>query len=202
MVSSEAEERIASDGVNEALKGRLDRALKSRNENNQIGVELAGRLGLNQLVAMDDHTADLIQKRAPDTLGPTIRSVWGADVAGEAEVDAMEQTFLGSAERALAGYLFMNSRAYQELTIAADFGAAAARPDHDAVTRQYVAWWQTRGLRIAANVVGGVGNHPGANVLVIVGASHKAYFDAYLEPMQDIELVRVEDVLKATPPAR
>ena len=34
-----------------------------------------------------------------------------------------------------------------------------------------------------------------AGVLVIVGASHKAYFDAYLDQMHDFELVSVEDVL-------
>ena len=39
------------------------------------------------------------------------------------------------------------------------------------------------------------GNRPGARVLVLVGASHKAYFDAYLEPMQDVELVSVDAVL-------
>ena len=77
----------------------------------------------------------------------------------------------------------------------ADFGLAAATPDHDGVAREYLAWWQTRGLRMAANVVEGAGNDPGARVLVIVGSSHKAYFDAYLNQMHDIALVDVQQVL-------
>ena len=61
--------------------------------------------------------------------------------------------------------------------------------------RTYLAWWQTRGLRMAANVVEGAGNQPGAKVLVIVGASHKSYFDAYLDQMHDIEIVDVDTIL-------
>ena len=191
------EQRTAADGVSEALRDKLDRMQLSRNENFLIGVELARRLGHETLLAMDDHSADLIQSRALEVLGPAIRKVWSTDVPGEAEREARMPTYLGSAERALAGFRYMNSPEHQHLTIAADFGLAAATPDHDAVTRQYVAWWQTRGLRMAANVVEGAANQPGAKVLVIVGASHKAYFDAYLEPMQDVELVSVEAVLGA-----
>ena len=33
-----------------------------------------------------------------------------------------------------------------------------------------------------------------ACVLVITGSSHKAYFEAYLDQMQDIELVNLQDV--------
>ena len=40
-----------------------------------------------------------------------------------------------------------------------------------------------------------VNEAPGAKMLVIVGASHKAYFDAYLDQMQDWELVSVDAVL-------
>ena len=95
----------------------------------------------------------------------------------------------------LAGYRFINAPAYQQATINADFGLAAATPDNDAVARQYVSWWQTRGLRMAANVVEAAGNEPGARMLVIVGSSHKAYFDAYLDQMHDWELIGVDAVL-------
>lgn len=188
-------ERLAADGVTEALAERLDRLLNSRNENNQIGVALAVRLGLETLAPMDDHSADAIYAYSPDTLGPVIQSVWSADVPGVDEQRARARSYLGSAEGLLAGYRFINSPDYQRMTISADFGRAAATPDEDAVARHYVAWWQTRGLRMAANVIEAAGNQPGARVLVIVGSSHKPYFDAYLDQMHDVELISVDAVL-------
>lgn len=188
-------ERIAADAVSEALQERLDRLLTSRNENNLIALALANRLGIERLAAMDDHSADIVQTRAPGSLGPVIQGVWAAEHPLDPEMDAAQRRYLGSAAGVLDGYRFLNSEVYQRFTIEGDFGLAAATPDGDAVARQYLAWWQVRGLRMAANVVEAAGNQPGARVLVIVGASHKAYFDAYLDQMHDIELVSVEQVL-------
>ncbi|MBL4537829.1 MAG: hypothetical protein JKP96_04095 [Oceanicaulis sp.] len=191
----EPSDRIAADGLTEALVETLDAMLGSRGENNAIGVALAARLGLISLATMDDHTADSIYAHAPETLGPTIQSVWAQSDPDTDVVFEEAQTYLGSPERVLAGYRFINAPAYQQATINADFGLAAATPDNDAVARQYVSWWQTRGLRMAANVVEAAGNEPGARVLVIVGSSHKAYFDAYLDQMHDWELIGVDAVL-------
>jgi len=191
---SEAD-RMAGDDVSQPLVDALDTLLTSRNESNLIGVEIAKRRGLNRVVAMDDHTADFVLTRAPETLWPTVQAMWGriSDEAKAMRVRQME--FLGSPERVLAGYRFMNSPEAQRVTIDADFGAAARNAENDAVARQYLAWWQTRGLRMAANVVEAAGNQPGAKVLVVVGASHKSYFDAYLDQMQDFEIVDVDAVL-------
>ncbi len=191
----DSDDRIAADGVSEALRAQLDRLLTSRNENNLLALRLARALGLERLAAMDDHSADIIQVLAPPELGPAIQSVWQADHPRDAEMAEAEDGYMGSPEAVLDGYRFLNSEPYQRYVIEGDFGRAAATPDADAVARQYVAWWQVRGLRMAANVVEAAGNRPGARVLVIVGASHKAYFDAYLDQMHDIELVDVQAVL-------
>ena len=37
---------------------------------------------------------------------------------------------------------------------------------------------------------------PGARVLNLVGAMHKAYYDAYLNMIHDVQLVDAEEVLK------
>ncbi|MEM9170316.1 MAG: DUF5694 domain-containing protein [Pseudomonadota bacterium] len=191
--------RLAADGVSDDVRARLDKNIVSRNENNLIGIALARRLGLTTLAAMDDHTADFVYAFAPETLWPTVQSVWSSPTPGADAIMAEQQSYLGSAEKALAGYRFVNSPRYQRFIIDADFGKAAATPDNDYVARQYLAWWQTRGLRMAANVIEAAGNEPGANVLVIVGASHKAYFDAYLDQMQDVEIVSVDAVMADTP---
>ncbi|MEM6586437.1 MAG: DUF5694 domain-containing protein, partial [Pseudomonadota bacterium] len=189
------DQRSAEDGLTEEIVEELDQLLNSRNESNLIGVEIARRRGLNRVVAMDDHTADFVLARAPDTLWPTVQAMWGR-ASDEANAMLKKKTeLLGTPEGVLEGYRFMNAPDAQRLTIDADFGAAARNPENDAVARQYLAWWQTRGLRMAANVVEAAGNQPGAKVLVVVGASHKSYFDAYLDQMLDFEIVDLDAVL-------
>lgn len=188
-------ERVTSPMISERMATYLNRLLASRNESGSIGVALARRLGLAHVSPMDDHTADLVQVRAPDTLGPALREMWSTPNAAAREARAKQMEFMGSPAKAMAGYRYINSPQYQQMTIDNDFGKAGRTSANDGVTRQYLAWWQTRGLRMAANVVEAAGNQPGAKVLVIVGASHKSYFDAYLDQMQDIEIVDVDAVL-------
>jgi hypothetical protein len=190
-------ERTATDGISKEMGEQLDKDLGSRNENRLIGIELAARLGHSKLVAIDDHSADLIQTRAPDTMGPAVKAAWSKPHPLEKEFTARREAFSGSPEKIIESYLFLNSEPFQRYSIEKDFGQAAATPDYDAAARQYVAWWQTRGLRMAANVIEAAGNHPGARILVITGSSHKAYFEAYLDQMHDIELVDLREVLSA-----
>ena len=59
-----------------------------------------------------------------------------------------------------------------------------------------VAWWETRNLRIAANIRSTFQQNPDARVLSIIGATHKGYLDAYLDMMQDVRLVDAMQFLK------
>ncbi|WP_156896247.1 DUF5694 domain-containing protein [Aestuariibacter salexigens] len=189
------EQRIAEDGVTESMLERFNRGLSSRNENNLIGVTLAKRLGIEQLSMMDDHTADYIYLNSPEELLSVIKSVWNSEHPRQQYIDNQMQMLSGSAENLLKQYLFINSKSYQRFTIENDFGLATAWPERDGLARQYVAWWQVRGLRMVANTLEAAANHPGARVLVITGASHKAYFESYLNQMHDVELVSVDAVL-------
>ena len=60
----------------------------------------------------------------------------------------------------------------------------------------YFAWWEVRNLRMVANIRTAFGNQPSARVLNIVGISHKAHYDAYLDMMSDVRVVDAETVLK------
>jgi Family of unknown function (DUF5694) len=61
--------------------------------------------------------------------------------------------------------------------------------------RKYVAWWEVRNQRMAANIRASFADRPGARVLVLVGSSHKAYLDAYLSSISEVELVDPLDIL-------
>ncbi|GGY47287.1 DUF5694 domain-containing protein [Parvularcula lutaonensis] len=186
------DERKLGDGLTEELIAEIDKRTASRNESNVIAAVLAHRLGHDQVWPMDDHSADRILIRAEENPFPALSEhVWSAEPEGRAFYEK-SLSLLQTPEGVLEAYRRLNSKKAQELTIAGDFGGAAA---HSTVTRTYVAWWQARGLRMAANVVEIAGSKPEAKVLVIVGASHKAYFDAYLDQMHDIELVSVDQIL-------
>jgi hypothetical protein len=77
-----------------------------------------------------------------------------------------------------------------------DFGAALNEPSRQAFGRLYVGYWETRNLRIAANIRDILGVHPGSRALVLIGASHKPYLEAYLDQMHDVMLVDTATVLK------
>jgi hypothetical protein len=49
---------------------------------------------------------------------------------------------------------------------------------------------------MVANIRSSFDNNPGARVLAIVGATHKGYFDAYLDMMQDVRIVDVMQFLR------
>ncbi len=80
--------------------------------------------------------------------------------------------------------------------IASDMGRNAACPSKELYGRQYVAWWETRNLRIAANIRATFQKLPEARVLAIIGATHTGYLDAYLHMMQDVRLVDAGQFLR------
>jgi hypothetical protein len=62
--------------------------------------------------------------------------------------------------------------------------------------RNYLAYWETRNLRMAANIREAMGERPGMRMLVIVGASHKGYLEAYLHQMHDLRVLDTGAVLR------
>ena len=102
---------------------------------------------------------------------------------------------LGSPEGLVKYFLSLNDESSQQSPVDLDFGAVAKRSDSNNLARRYLAWWQVRGLRMAANVVEATALNPNAKVLVLVGSSHKPYFENYLNQMHDFEIIPVEQVL-------
>lgn len=96
----------------------------------------------------------------------------------------------------LATYRAVNDPALLRLAIASDFGQAMADPSSPRYGRQYVGGWETRNLRMVANVHAAFVGHLGARVLSVVGSSHKPWFDGLLGMMQGVDIVDAEQVLR------
>ncbi|AWL04989.1 DUF5694 domain-containing protein [Massilia oculi] len=191
-----AAERHAGDGLDEVLVARLHRLEVRPGESVMIAAQLAARLGHDRVHAMDDQTAGrpYTDRKAA---GEAIMKAWDNPANKQREEqDKVLKQELGSAEGVLALYRAYNSPAHVAATFEIDFGAAMNEPSPQRFGRNYVGYWETRNLRMAANIRDVVGVTPGTRLLVIVGASHKGYLEAYLHQMHDVRLVDTAQVLR------
>ena len=116
--------------------------------------------------------------------------------AGEVAADRRQQETLTGRGDMLALYRFINRPEVLRRQIAADMGAAMRDESPGPLARIYVAGWETRNLRMVANVRAAFRERPGARVLCIVGATHKPWFDSLLGQMQGVAIVDAEKVLQ------
>ncbi|MFT3976792.1 MAG: DUF5694 domain-containing protein [Sphingomonas bacterium] len=189
-------ERRAGDGLDDALAAELDKTRTRRNENYLIAAALAARLGLERVYPVDDHTADDESGDDP-AFGKAIEAVWKnpAVAALHARETALEAR-IAEPGGMLALYRYLNSPEAAEVAFGSDFGAALVEPSPQHFGRRYVGWWETRNLRMVANIRSILARHPGGRALAVVGVSHKGYFEAYLGMMHDVKLGDAAAVLR------
>jgi len=193
-------ERHAGDGLNDELVAVLDKVKDRLNETNLIAAPLAARLGLERLWSVDDHSADtadpldLAEKKASDE---AIARAWdnSATHVRQAE-DKRLQEGLGQQDGVLAMFRAYNAPDVAMTVYQSDFGAAFLEPSPKGYGRNYLGYWETRNLRMVANIRDILGQHPGTRLLAMVGVSHKGYDEAYLNQMHDVNLVDAERMLK------
>ena len=189
-------ERRAGDGLDGKLVAVLDKLEKEQNERYQVAVRLAARLGHERVHAMDDHTADSMipDQKAYDA---ALAKAWD-NPAVKRRIQESDARYakLGTPEAVLAVYRADNAPEDARLAFDGDFGAALEEPSPQRYGRQYLGYWETRNLRMASNIRDVMSAQPGMRVLVVVGASHKGYLEAYLHQMHDVRVVDAGAVLK------
>jgi len=195
-----AEERRAGDGLTDALVTTLETARTRRNETYLVAATLAARLGLERLWSVDDHSADSPGPVTPEEIQANeaaITKAWDnpATRARRAESEQLNAR-LAQPDGLLNLYRAYNAPDAPMLVYRSDFGAALAEPSPQGFGRQYVGYWETRNLRMVANMRDIIGRYPGTRLLTIVGASHKGYYESYLNQMHDVRLADVGAVLQ------
>lgn len=189
-------ERRAGDGLDAALVARLEELRTRRNENYWIAAPLAARLGHQRVYAVDDHTfhAMIADEEA---FGAAIRHVWDNPVAAQRrDMEAALVKSIESGGDILAVYRRYNEPEQAMLAYRSDFGAALGDTSPQRFGRQYVGGWETRNLRMVANIREVIAARPGQRVLAFVGASHKGYYEDYLDRMHDVALADAGEVLR------
>lgn len=189
------QERRAGDGLDGALVQALDEYMQRGDETTLVAARLAARLGLERLHPVDDHTGDDGHVDDIQAYGAAIQRAW--DTRGDVVAAAREAGLAAlRGGDALEAYRQANSPQVLQAMVEGDFGAALADPSPERYGQFYVGGWETRNLRMVANVRDAFRDRPGARVLAIVGATHKPWFDSLLGRMQGVDIVDVQDVLR------
>lgn len=189
-------ERHAGDGLDAALVARLQTLEGKRDESYLIAAQLAARLGHERVYPMDDHTAD---STVPDekAYGEAIMKAWSNPATEKrTRMNKALKERLGKPEDVLAMYRAYNAPGESRLAFDSDFGAALNEPSPQRFGRGYVGYWETRNLRMVSNIRDVLGARPGIRMLVIVGAAHKGYLEAYLHQMHDVRIVDAAPLLR------
>ena len=188
-------ERQPGEGLDASLVTLLGQIATRRNENYLLASRLAARLDLQRVHAVDNHTGDNIAVADEEAFGKAMSAAWGA---GSAALNEREKRVkeLSAAPDLLPLYRYANDPGYLQALADVNVKAALRAKSPQGYPQIWVAGWETRNLRMVANIREAFRERPAARVLSIVGASHKPWFDTWLGQQQGVDIVDVAGVLK------
>lgn len=189
-------ERRAGDGLTEELASDLQARTTKKSETGLVAAQLAARSGLERVWSVDDQS--FVGAPVDDkAYGAAVARAWD-NPATKARTAANAALYagIGRPNGLLDMYRALNAPSLAAQAYQSDWGAALTEPSAQAYGRRYVGYWETRNLRMVANIREILGRVPGTRLVAIVGSSHKPYYEAYLNQMRDVTLVDVEPVLR------
>lgn len=190
-------DRIADDALTAELVQTLAKRMARLNESSLIAARLAARLGHERVYPVDDHTGDIAGHPIDEeTFGTQMRQIWDNPASAErlAAYQKWQEQLEGGTLSVLEWYRSLNTEEQARLAMKSDFGAAAGSTLPGNAGRKYLAYWETRNLRMVANLRQVIGDE--RRVLAIVGVSHKPYYERYLRMTSDVRLVDTSVVLE------
>jgi hypothetical protein len=196
-------ERVPDDSVPSLLAEQLNtyETPARRNENYLIASRLASRLGLERVYPTDDQSDDVGPEYPGDfaaDMNAFTDEPWFAALLDSPEFLPLREAsnHLTSAQEALNTYRMLNRNSVGWDDANGQWLNMINRESPHGSGRVRVAAWETRNLRMAANIREVAAQFPGGRVLVITGSAHKAWLDAYLRMMSDVEVADASRVLR------
>lgn len=184
------------------LGDRIGRLKTSTNENELLGARLADQLGQPRLFGMDDHPGEDVYGPVFEALIPAIgQSKAYAAFKAEARIikEAGERTRQAVAGRDLLPlYRWFNSAEYSGLVLDEEWRLFVDRDLPRGAGQARIDLWDARNLAMVSNILRVVSRHPGERVLVIVGASHKPFFDDYLTRSIGVRVRQLDEFAPST----
>lgn len=196
-------ERIAGDGILSSMVKILNRFATHRNEIASIASRVAADVGRERVYGAGDHSSD--------TAIPDFKDMQQAVNAEPGLVDLFNHktaTFravpedtmkLSSAAQVMPVLKWKNSARFGELDADAQWFSMLRSTKMDTYGRQRVAAWEAQNLEMAVAIRKATAPIAGGRALLVVGAAHKPFIEAYLRMFTDIEIVSVTDLLNSVP---
>ena len=183
----------------EALAVRTDGLA---NEIYSIGVRLARERGLGQVHPIDDHTSERVYDLEKAAAEGGLREI----LAGHPTYDSFREYRREGRRRTtealesgdlLPFFRWKNDPSTVARDVRLQWGIFLELADETPMAQKRIAHWEIRNLKMVTHVRKMMLHHPGERILVVVGGGHKAFFDAYLDRMLDVEVVQLDEVLEA-----
>jgi len=188
-------ERTASEELDIELVSMIQDALNSEGEVALIAAPLAARLRHSSITSMDNQATHMNSpsSHTREAYGKAIEAAWDNKACAQRlPVFEKAKAEASTIEGVETLYRILNASDQAKAAFHCDFGAAMNEPSEEAFGRRYLAYWETRNLRMAANIREAMGEEPGKKTLVIVGATHKGYLEHYLDQMHDVKVVSTD----------
>jgi hypothetical protein len=200
----DAQARAAQKAVPADLAALLDARLARVDETYAIAARVARALGLETLEPVDDFE-DLDAYAVID-------AQLDKDLEGNALVAAISKTpvYQDAASRLkecvksgdlLPQLALVNSAGYAAADVDAQWGVFLRTHFASGADRGRLGLWENRNLKIAARIRAVAALHPGGRVLVVYGAAHRPFLEAYLARTADVEVVGFENLAPQAPAA-
>ena len=184
--------RAAQSAVPAELAALLDARAARVDEVYAIGARLARALDLETLDPVDDFEDLDAYAVIEATLDKEVAGNALLAAVGKAPVYRDATTHLEACVAAgdlLPQYALINSPEYGAADVDAQWGVYLRTHFASRADRTRLGLWENRNLKIAARIRAVAALHPGGRVLVIYGAAHRPFLDAYLSRTADVELV-------------
>lgn len=196
-------DRIAGDGLDEKLILRLNRFAGLRSELSSIAARLAADTGLERVHGAGDHASDVAQPPsaavdAAISAEPGIKDQF-EHLTPAFRVVPEEAMKLSSAAEIMPVMKWLNSARFGAMDADAQWFSMLRSAKFGAVGRQRVAAWEAQNLRMTVVIREATAPIASGRALLVVGAAHKPFIEAYIRTFTDIELVSVPAMLDAKP---
>jgi hypothetical protein len=193
--------RAAQVTLPDTTAAALTDRLTAANETYSIGVRLAHRRGQQRLYPIDHHGSKdlLLEIYRPLQKSAVVDSMRTAFKRNPVlrRADSLERAGLRDGSL-LRMYRHRNSDVVAQTDVRLQWRPWLRANLPDDIGRTRLALWETRNLHMVGHIRRVTAQHPGGRVLVIVGSSHKPFFDAYLRQMMGVQVVEAADVLSSS----